>query len=153
MKNEARAAREEVRQTISEGIRESRMKTHSETIRESGNQMEVKASSESIRESAAELTRAAARAGMAHPSRIGRMTPNEIRAEFDALESARLRRLEEMDLLAWLIGRYVSIGVNAPKRYPRCPDAIRLPRAPMSDAEMRRAFARLSERSEKYGGS
>ncbi len=79
------------------------------------------------------------------------MTPNEIRAEFDAIESARARRLEEMDLLAWLIGRYVSIGVNAPKRYPRRPNAIRTSRAPMSDAEMRRAFERLSERSEGNG--
>ena len=104
-----------------------------------------------VRQSAEELIQSSAEAGMAHPERILHLTPREIAAAFVALESERQRRLEDLDLLAWMIGRYVSIGVNAPKRFPRRPNALRTRRQPMTDAQMRRVFINIAERSKQDG--
>ena len=106
-----------------------------------------------VRRSAEELILRAAEAGMAHPEHLLHCTPREIEAAFAAHAARRRQRLEEIDLLAWLIGRYSAIGMHVPKRYPRQPNAVRVRKAEMTDAEMRRAFVDMAERRGKSDGS
>lgn len=54
--------------------------------------------------------------------------------------------MERLDDLAWLVGRYVSIGVNAPKRYPRRPDGVVRKKAVMDAAAMKQVFLDLAGR-------
>ena len=88
----------------------------------------------------------AAEAGFEDAGRLMRLTPAEIEWELSAFAARRRMELERLDDLAWLVGRYVSIGVNAPKRYPRRPDGVARRREPMADAAMKRVFLELAER-------
>lgn len=106
-----------------------------------------------VRESAAELIRSAAGAGMDAPRRLLQLTPREIEEEFTALGRRRQLEAEKLDLLAWLVGRYVLIGVHAPKRYPRRPDALRRPAGRMTDAQMKNVFAGMAARREEDDGN
>lgn len=106
-----------------------------------------------VRKSAEELLLRAAEAGIAHPERLLRCTPREIELAFLAQTANRQRRLEEIDLLAWLIGRYVTIGMHAPKRFPRRPNAVQVRKTEMTDAQMRRVFMDFAERRGKTDGS
>lgn len=74
------------------------------------------------------------------------LTPVEIEWKLAAFAACEQRRLERMDEAAWLVGRYVAIGLNAPRRYPRRPDAVKRRPRTMSDDEMKRVFAGLAER-------
>ena len=93
----------------------------------------------SLRAIAAETADALAQAGISADS--GNMTPREISL---ALETAKRRALD-LDLLAWLVGQYVAIGVNNPKKFPRKPNRIRF-RKNMSDEEMKQTLISLAER-------
>lgn len=102
----------------------------------------------SVREGAAALAESAAKAGMHAPWQLLACTPREIELEFSALARRRQEEAECMDLLAWLVGRYVLIGMHAPKRYPRRPDAIRRAAGEMTDAQMKEVFAGMAARRE-----
>ena len=106
-----------------------------------------------VRKSAEELLLRAAEAGMAHPERLLHCTPREIEAAFAAHAARMQRRLEESDLLAWLTARYCTIGMHTPKRFPRRPNAVRIRRSEMTDAQMRRVFMEFAERRGKSDGS
>lgn len=86
-----------------------------------------------------------ASAGFEGGWRLAGLTPLEIEREISAFAARRRMELERLDDLAWLAGRYVSIGVNAPKRYPRKPDGVVRRPVEMDDAEMKRVFLRLSQ--------
>ena len=107
----------------------------------------------SIRESAAELLEGAAELGIAGAAELLRRTPKEIEMELRAAERRRQAQAEDMDLLAWLAGRYFMLAMHAPKRYPRRPDGIRRRPEKMSDAQMKQVFAAMAAgREEGHGG-
>ena len=105
----------------------------------------------SVREGAAALVESAAKAGMHAPWRLAARTPREIELEFSAFARRRQEEAERMDLLAWLVGRYVLIGMHAPKRYPRRPDAIRRAAGEMTEMQMKKVFVDIAARREARG--
>lgn len=107
-----------------------------------------------MREAAEDLVRQAAEAGMENPWRLLKYTPAEIEAEFDALAAARRMQAQNADLLAWLAGRYVMIGMHAPRRYPGSPNAVSCVPRSMSDMQMKRVFEHIAaKRRDEYGDS
>lgn len=104
-----------------------------------------------LRADAQELVEKAAQCGMADAGRLMHMTPREIEREFCALAARRQREAEQMDMLAWMIGRYVLSATHAPRRYPRQPDIVaRRPRE-MAQEDMKRVFAAMAERRDGNG--
>ena len=87
-------------------------------------------------------------AEMGFPGAAGlmKLTPKEIEWELTAFAARRRLEMERMDDLAWLIGRYVAVGVNAPKKFPRKPDTVKRQAKEMTDDEMKRIFTKLSAR-------
>lgn len=106
-----------------------------------------------MRQSARELVRRAAEAGMENPRRLLECTPAEIEDEMRALQARREEQLERLDLLAWLVGRYVMTVVHAPRRYPRRPDGVRKSPSNMTDMQMKQVFAVLAARRRDEVGS
>lgn len=94
----------------------------------------------------------AAAAGVSHAWEWQHLSPAQLDLEIKALDARRKRELEQIDLLAWLAGRYVLCALHAPRRYPRRPDGIILPRAPMSDAQMKGVLMRLAEKGREQNG-
>lgn len=78
--------------------------------------------------------------------RLFDLTPMEVEWEISAFAARRRLELERMDELAWLVGRYAAIGVNAPRRYPKRPDGVVRRTAPMNDEAMKQVFLRLAQR-------
>ena len=107
----------------------------------------------SLRKDAETLMEQAARAGMGNAGCLARMMPREIEMEIDAFSAERQRRAEEMDLLAWLAGRYVITALHAPRRYPMRPDGVAKRPREMTQENMKRVFAEMAERRDKDGGS
>lgn len=106
----------------------------------------------SVRKCARELAERAADAGIGGAWTLLARTPREIELELRAHAARRRQAAEDADLSAWLTGRYALLGVHAPKRYPRRPDAVaRRPRR-MTDVEMKRAFAAIAARGEVMDG-
>ena len=54
-------------------------------------------------------------------SLIPDMTPAEAHGYFVSKAARQRQTMANFDTLAWLIGSYTGIGVNAPKRYPQKP--------------------------------
>ena len=106
-----------------------------------------------MRRAARELVRSAADAGVEHPLRLLDCTPAEIEDEMRALQARREEQLAQLDLLAWLIGRYVMMGIHAPRRYPRRPDGVQKRPSNMTDAQMKQVFAVLAARRRDEVGS
>lgn len=107
-----------------------------------------------LRAAARSLVDEAVQAGMEDAYLLTEMTPREIGQRFSAIAAQRQREAERMDMLAWLVGRYVLTAVHAPRRYPRRPDAVLKKSRAMSDSEMKRVFFALSEkRRETDGGN
>lgn len=88
----------------------------------------------------------AAEAGFERAGRLFGLTPLEVEWELLAFAQRRRLEMERLDDLAWLVGRYTAIGVNAPRRYPRRPDGVRRRAAAMTDADMKRVFLGLAGR-------
>lgn len=74
------------------------------------------------------------------------LSPLEAEWELTAFAARRRLEMERLDDLAWLTGRYVSIGVNAPKKYPRRPDGVVRKPVRMDDLAMKQVFLHLAER-------
>lgn len=98
------------------------------------------------------LIRQAAEAGVSHAWELTGLTPAQLDLEMKALDARRKRELELADLQAWLTGRYVLCALHAPRRYPRRPDGVLLPRAPMSDGQMKGVLMRLAEKGREQNG-
>ena len=81
--------------------------------------------------------------GLADAGRLFACTPREIEWEVRALATRQARRAEEISCLAWLTGRYVALGVHAPRRYPAAPPAAR--ERATSPAAMKQVFAALAK--------
>lgn len=113
----------------------------------------MKSAEWSLRAELLALQERAADLGLGQVERLGEYTPREIQLIFRAEAARRNRRAQDADFLAWLVGRYVLLAIQAPRRFPRRPDAVvRQPRR-MSDAEMKAAFvAMATERRERHGG-
>lgn len=105
-----------------------------------------------LRQSARELVQQAARAGMQHPGEILHFSPREIETEFRALAARRQRETEQLDLLAWLTGRYVLMAMHVPRRYPHRPDGVLHKKEAMAAADMKRVFAAMAARREEEHG-
>lgn len=90
------------------------------------------------------MVRRAAEAGIGGAWKLMERTPRELEMELRAHAARRQATMEEMDLQAWLAGRYAMLAMHAPKRYPRRPDAVRRRPARMSDGEMKQVFAALA---------
>lgn len=56
------------------------------------------------------------------------------------------RELRQHDMLNHLLGRYISYGVNDPKRYPKQPFLAEAKTRPMTDEEMEAAAKRMTIR-------
>ena len=75
-----------------------------------------------------------------------RMTPAEAEWELAAFSARKRLEMERLDDLAWLIGRYAAIGVNAPKKYPRRPDGVKRVVRAMDAEAMKAVFVAMAER-------
>lgn len=93
-----------------------------------------------------EIVSRAAESGVCSEAEAWRMTPAELSRRMHAHEHALKRRMKEMDMLAWLIGQYCAVAINAPGRYPTQPD--RVTERAESDEEMRRLMRDISRRDE-----
>lgn len=92
-----------------------------------------------VRERLTGIISDAVRAGACGAKEAWGMTPAELLLCVEALREKRSARLREMDMLAWLVGQYAAVGINAPGRYPARPDRIR------QRAEGDRAMQRMME--------
>ncbi len=54
-------------------------------------------------------------------SKIPDMTPSEVAGYYEAHKARHKIEAANLDRLAWLVGSYCAVGVNAPKKYPRKP--------------------------------
>lgn len=90
--------------------------------------------------------RKAAENGYAGAAKLFEMTPREIEWELTAFAARRRMEMERLDDLAWLIGRYTAIGVNAPRKFPRKPDGVKRREKEMSDEAMKNVFTTLARR-------
>lgn len=61
------------------------------------------------------------------------MTPAEVNGRIRALGAERNSASEQLDLLAWMIGRYCAKGYHEPNNYPRKPEIIDVKRPIQSD--------------------
>lgn len=105
-----------------------------------------------LRQAAERIVERAAEAGMENPGDILLQTPREIELCFRSLARRRQMEWENIDLAAWLAGRYFLIALHAPRRYPRKPDGVRRRAADMSDAQMKRVFTAMAAgREEEIG--
>ena len=96
------------------------------------------------------IVEAAVESGVCGPDEAWKMTPVELMLRIRAHEKAQVRRLKEMDLLAWLIGQYCAVGINAPGRYPAEPDRVR--DMASGDDEMQDLMRALASKNERGGG-
>lgn len=94
------------------------------------------------REECAGMISLAVRSGACAPIEAWHMTPREIMDGIYAIERRRTEEMQNLDLLAWLIGQYAALGLGAPGRYPPRPDRI-ISRA-SGDAEMQRLMRALA---------
>lgn len=53
------------------------------------------------------------------------MTPNEIAGRFTAFSESRNNDLMLADKIAWMIGNYVGVATNNPKKFPDKPNMIK----------------------------
>ena len=102
----------------------------------------------SLRREFEEAARRAAEAGFPGAGRLFWMTPLEADWELEAFAARKRAEMERLDDLAWLVGRYAAIGVNAPKRYPRRPDGVKRAVRAMDAEEMKGFFLRMAGRVE-----
>ena len=101
---------------------------------------------ESLRCRFERIVEKAAETGFPGAARLFEMTPREIEWELTAFSARRRLEMERLDDLAWLIGRYTAVGVNAPRKFPRKPDGVKRKAPEMSDAEMKNVFTALTGR-------
>lgn len=94
-----------------------------------------------------EIVSRAAESGVCGEAEAWRMTPAELSRRMQAHERALTRRMKDMDMLAWLIGQYCAVAINAPGRYPAQPD--RVTERAEGDEEMRRLLRDMSRRAEE----
>lgn len=91
------------------------------------------------------LVEAAADAGVEGAWKLEGLTPRQIELEIRARSVRMQQRQQEIDLLAYLVGRYVLLAMHAPRRYPRRPDGIMKERRAMNDDEIKRVFVSLAQ--------
>ena len=106
----------------------------------------------SLKKSAQELIKSAAEAGISRAWELAAFTPREIEMELAAIAQQRRQENHQLDLLAWLTGRYALYGMHAPRRYPRRPDAVACSPRRMSAEEMKRVFVAMAAEGRKNGG-
>lgn len=75
------------------------------------------------------------------------MTPAEVNGRLTAFASKASEEIENADLLAWMIGKYVAYGVNAPKKYPKRPELMKKqkPSREMDDDELMTMMTAFAE--------
>lgn len=57
--------------------------------------------------------------GITDAETLWHKTPNEINGRFRAEKARRIREIEHMDRLAWMMGHYVAHAFHSPQKYPR----------------------------------
>jgi len=95
-----------------------------------------------VRERLGGIISQAVKAGACGAKEAWSMTPAELLLCVEALRERREERMREMDILAWLVGQYAAVGINAPGRYPARPDRIR--QRARGDEEMRRMMEEMA---------
>ncbi|MGI6239178.1 MAG: hypothetical protein ACOYI5_06080 [Christensenellales bacterium] len=103
-----------------------------------------------VRDTCHEIERRARIAGVLEGGGFGRLTPAELSLRYEAAREGALERLKLLDTLAWLIGQYVAMAMNAPRKYPAQPNRVR--RAAATDEEMRRVMEGIARRGHAAGG-
>ena len=78
-----------------------------------------------IYEACLEVISQAAVGGVCDEREAWHMTPAELSRRAKAHAADAVRRMKDMDMLAWLIGQYAAVGINSPGRYPAQPDRRR----------------------------
>ena len=91
-----------------------------------------------------EIIRQAVETGVCSEREAWHMTPEELGRGAQAWETARVRLMKDMDMLAWLTGQYTAVGINSPGRYPSQPDRVRERAA--GDGRMRQLMKNMAER-------
>jgi hypothetical protein len=86
--------------------------------------------------------------GMKGAGRLIHLTPREIDREVRAFAARRARDAENLAAHAWLVGKYVALGVNAPARYPARPPKLHARARTMTAAEMKRALLSAAGRGD-----
>ncbi len=92
-----------------------------------------------------EVAKRAAEAGYPGAGALFHLTPVEVEWELLAFAARKREAMERMDDLAWLVGRYAAIGVNAPRKYPRKPDGVKRAVREMGAEEMKSVFVGMSQ--------
>ena len=77
-----------------------------------------------IYEACLEVISQAAAGGVCDERDAWHMTPAELSRRVKAHAAGNVRRMKDMDMLAWLIGQYAAVGINSPGRYPAQPDRV-----------------------------
>lgn len=91
-----------------------------------------------------EIVCRAAEDGVCTAAEAWHMTPEELSWNIRAHARARVSRMKDMDLTAWLIGQYAAVGIHSPGRYPGRPDRVRERAA--GDDEMRKLMKDIALR-------
>lgn len=97
-----------------------------------------------------ELIGRAAEGGVCCAKDAWHMTPAELSEAARAHRRAEVRRMKDMDMLAWLAGQYAVVGINSPGRYPAQPDRVR--ERASGDEEMRELMKNIARRGRREDG-
>ena len=101
-----------------------------------------------LRETCGEIRDKAVLQGICGPAEFWRLSPDELRLRFDAAREAEARKLRLLDTLSWLMGQYVAVALNAPRRYPPRPNRVRTRAA--TDEEMKRVLRMMAARGNGF---
>lgn len=96
------------------------------------------------------IIRSAVENGVCGEGEAWHMTAAELADMAKARRKAEVRRMKDMDMLAWLIGQYAAVGINSPGRYPMQPDRVRERAA--GDDEMRELMKNIALRGRREDG-
>lgn len=101
-----------------------------------------------LRETCGKIREKAVLQGICGPTEFWWLSPDELRLRFDAAREAEARKLRLLDTLSWLMGQYVAVALNAPRRYPPRPNRVRTRAA--TDEEMKRVLRTMATRANNY---
>lgn len=102
-----------------------------------------------LRKACAGLIEKAVRMGACTEKEAWSMTPHELSLAVRCRRDSENDRLRMLDMLAWLVGQYCAVAVNAPSRYPAQPDRVRL-RA-VGDEQMHKLMRSIAGKGDNGG--
>ncbi len=76
------------------------------------------------------------------------MTPTEVNGRLKAYTASQQQKMEQLDILAWMVGQYTAQAYHNPKNYPRKPSIIKKPvakQARLDDDSMKDILTAFAE--------